>query len=37
MTLSGSRNDGRAAQWERTWDLQRGEDATGQRLHIPVP
>jgi hypothetical protein len=25
------------AQWERTWDLQREEDATGQRLDIPVP
>jgi hypothetical protein len=24
-------------QWERTWDLQREEDATGQRLDIPVP
>jgi hypothetical protein len=24
-------------QWEETWDLQREEDATGQRLHIPVP
>jgi hypothetical protein len=25
------------AQWERTWDLQRAEDATGERLDIPVP
>ena len=25
------------AQWERTWDLQREEDATGNRLDIPVP
>ena len=25
------------AQWERTWDLQREEDATGKRLNIPVP
>jgi len=25
------------AQWERTWDLQREEDATGERLDIPVP
>ena len=25
------------AQWERTWDLQREEDASGQRLDIPVP
>jgi len=25
------------AQWERTWDLQREEDATGQRQDIPVP
>ena len=25
------------AQWERTWDLQREEDATGKRLDIPVP
>jgi hypothetical protein len=25
------------ARWERTWDLQREEDATGQRLDIPVP
>lgn len=25
------------AQWERTWDAQREEDATGQRLNIPVP
>jgi hypothetical protein len=25
------------AQWERTWALQREEDATGQRLNIPVP
>jgi hypothetical protein len=24
-------------QWERTWDLQREEDATGKRLDIPVP
>ncbi|HUZ53980.1 MAG TPA: BREX-2 system adenine-specific DNA-methyltransferase PglX [Streptosporangiaceae bacterium] len=24
-------------QWERTWDLQREEDATGERLNIPVP
>lgn len=24
-------------QWEHTWDLQREEDATGQRLDIPVP
>jgi hypothetical protein len=24
-------------QWERTWDLQRDEDATGKRLDIPVP
>jgi hypothetical protein len=24
-------------QWERTWELQREEDATGQRLDIPVP
>jgi hypothetical protein len=24
-------------QWERTWDLQRQEDATGRRLDIPVP
>jgi len=24
-------------QWEVTWDLQREEDATGQRLNIPVP
>ena len=24
-------------QWEETWDLQRQEDATGQRLNIPVP
>jgi hypothetical protein len=23
--------------WERTWDLQREEDATGKRLDIPVP
>ena len=26
-----------ARPWERTWDLQREEDATGQRLDIPVP
>ena len=25
------------AQWERTWDLQHEEDATGKRLDIPVP
>ena len=25
------------AQWEETWDKQRQEDATGQRLNIPVP
>ena len=25
------------AQWEQTWDLQRAEDRTGQRLDIPVP
>lgn len=25
------------AQWEQTWDLQRAEDGTGQRLDIPVP
>jgi hypothetical protein len=25
------------AQWERTWELQREEDATGTRLDIPVP
>jgi hypothetical protein len=25
------------AQWERTWELQREEDATGKRLDIPVP
>ena len=25
------------AQWERTWDLQREEDATGNKLDIPVP
>jgi hypothetical protein len=25
------------AQWERTWDLQREEDATGKRLNIDVP
>jgi hypothetical protein len=25
------------AQWERTWDLQREEDATGKRLDIDVP
>jgi hypothetical protein len=24
-------------QWERTWDLQREEDATGKKLDIPVP
>ncbi|WP_329259570.1 BREX-2 system adenine-specific DNA-methyltransferase PglX [Actinoallomurus sp. NBC_01490] len=24
-------------QWEKTWDLQREEDATGKRLDIPVP
>ncbi|MGH3402775.1 MAG: BREX-2 system adenine-specific DNA-methyltransferase PglX [Streptosporangiaceae bacterium] len=24
-------------QWERTWDLQREEDATGERLNIPLP
>lgn len=24
-------------QWERTWDLQRGEDATGKKLDIDVP
>jgi hypothetical protein len=24
-------------QWERTWDLQREEDVTGERLDIPVP
>ena len=24
-------------QWERTWDLQREEDATGKRMDIPVP
>ena len=24
-------------QWERTWDMQREEDAIGQRLDIPVP
>jgi uncharacterized protein DUF7008 len=23
--------------WERTWDLQREEDATGKKLDIPVP
>ena len=23
--------------WEKTWDLQRQEDATGERLNIPVP
>ena len=26
-----------ALQWEQTWDLQREEDATGERLDIPVP
>ncbi|MET8412535.1 BREX-2 system adenine-specific DNA-methyltransferase PglX [Streptomyces sp. NPDC005195] len=25
------------AQWEEVWDLQREEDATGERLNIPVP
>ncbi|MFF4137511.1 BREX-2 system adenine-specific DNA-methyltransferase PglX [Streptomyces mirabilis] len=25
------------AQWEEVWDLQRDEDATGERLNIPVP
>lgn len=25
------------AKWERTWDLQRREDETGERLDIPVP
>jgi hypothetical protein len=25
------------AQWERTWELQRQEDATGERLDIPLP
>jgi hypothetical protein len=25
------------AEWEQTWDQQRQEDATGQRLDIPVP
>ena len=25
------------AEWERTWDLQRQEDATGERLDVPVP
>ncbi|MCX9191368.1 SAM-dependent methyltransferase [Carbonactinospora thermoautotrophica] len=25
------------AQWEHVWDLQRKEDATGERLDIPVP
>ncbi|HEV2345494.1 MAG TPA: BREX-2 system adenine-specific DNA-methyltransferase PglX [Actinocrinis sp.] len=25
------------AQWEETWELQRSEDRTGQRLDIPVP
>jgi hypothetical protein len=25
------------AEWERTWDLQRQEDATGGRLDVPVP
>jgi hypothetical protein len=25
------------AQWERTWELQRQEDETGERLDIPVP
>lgn len=25
------------AQWEEVWDLQREEDATGERLDIPVP
>ena len=25
------------AQWEQTWDLQRQEDASGERLNIPVP
>jgi hypothetical protein len=25
------------AEWERTWELQREEDRTGQNLHIPVP
>lgn len=25
------------AQWEQTWDLQRAEDRTGERLDIPVP
>ncbi|MFJ3689809.1 BREX-2 system adenine-specific DNA-methyltransferase PglX [[Kitasatospora] papulosa] len=24
-------------QWEQVWDLQRDEDKTGKRLHIPVP
>jgi hypothetical protein len=27
----------KCAQWERTWDQQREEDATGKRLNIPVP
>ncbi|MEV0168771.1 BREX-2 system adenine-specific DNA-methyltransferase PglX [Nonomuraea fuscirosea] len=27
----------RRAQWERTWELQREEDRTGQRLNIDVP
>jgi hypothetical protein len=31
---SGLRN---RAQWEKTWELQREEDATGKRLDIPVP
>lgn len=31
---SGLRKRG---QWERTWELQREEDATGTRLNIPVP
>ncbi len=25
------------AQWEQTWEMQRAEDRTGQRLDIPVP
>jgi hypothetical protein len=31
---SGLRN---RAQWEKTWELQREEDATGKRIDIPVP
>ena len=35
--LQGLRACVKRAEWERTWELQREEDRTGQNLHIPVP